>query len=143
MTGFQVNEGPYRGSENLVKGAKGGAPYTLHPLRVMLQLGDLREMMAGLLHDAVEDPGVTLDQLRRTAFTAEPAEAVDALTRRPGEEYREYLARVKANPMALRLKLANLRENLDESRIPEPTGAGRRRREKYRRALAVLAHEGA
>ncbi|MEW6545597.1 MAG: GTP pyrophosphokinase [Bacillota bacterium] len=117
---------------------KGGAPYVLHPLRVMLQLGDLREMAAGVLHDAVEDGGVTLEQLGHLGFPADVLEALEALTRRPGEDYGAYLGRVKANPMALRVKLADLRDNLDESRIPEPTDADRRRWEKYRRALADL-----
>lgn len=117
---------------------RGGAPYILQPLRVMLFLGDLREMMTGVLHDVVEDGDVTLDQLRRAGFPAEVVEAVDVLTRRPGEEYGDCLASVKVNPMALRVKLADLRDNLDKSRIAGPSPEDLRRWEEYPRVAEKL-----
>ncbi|MEW5933042.1 MAG: GTP pyrophosphokinase [Bacillota bacterium] len=125
--------GAHRGQKD-----RAGAPYILHPLRVGLSLRDPLEVMAGVLHDAVEDGGVTLEQLRHAGFPAEVVEALDALTRRPGETYGDYLVRVKANPLALRVKLADLRDNLDESRIPEPSESDRRLWEKYRSALRRL-----
>ncbi len=117
---------------------KGGVPYILHPLRVMLSLRHPMEIIAGVLHDVIEDGGVTLERLRRSGYPDGVVDALDALTRRPEEGYGDYLARVKANPLALSVKLADLRDNLDESRIPEPTENDRRRWEKYRRALAEL-----
>jgi len=125
--------GTHRGQED-----KGGAPYILHPLRVMLSLRGPLEMIVGVLHDVVEDGGVTLDRLRRAGYPDRVVEALDALTRRPEESCDVYLARVKANPLALQVKLADLHDNLDESRIAEPTEKDRRRWEKYRRALAEL-----
>ncbi|MEW6048784.1 MAG: HD domain-containing protein [Bacillota bacterium] len=117
---------------------KGGAPYILHPLRVMLSLGEPSEMVAAVLHDAIEDGNVSAEQLRGKGFPEEVVRALDALTRRPGEDYGEYLVRVKANPLALRVKVADLRDNLDESRIPDRTEEDLRRWEKYRRALQEL-----
>lgn len=107
----------------------------------MLSLRDPWGIMVGIMHDLVEDSGISLDRRWRAGFPAEVVEAVTVVTWRPGEDYADCLARVKANPMALRVKLADLRDNLDESRIPEPTDADRRRWEKYRRALAELRRE--
>lgn len=126
--------GAHRGQKD-----RAGAPYILHPLRVMLSLREPLEMIAGVLHDVVEDGGITLDQLRNAGYPVEVVDALDALTRRSGESYGDYLMRVKANPLALRVKLADLRDNLDESRIPEPSEADRLLWEKYRRALQELA----
>lgn len=100
----------------------------------MLGLGNLRKMVAGVLHDALEDGGVTLERLRAFGFAEEVLEALDAVTRRPRESYGAYLRRGKANPLARRVKVAGLRDNLDESRIPEPEEVDLRGWEKYRRA---------
>ncbi|MFZ5767226.1 MAG: GTP pyrophosphokinase [Bacillota bacterium] len=125
--------GAHRGQKD-----RAGAPYILHPLRVMLSSREPLEMIAGVLHDVVEDSGIALEQLRTAGYPADVIEALDALTRRPGENYGDYLARVKANPLALREKLADLRDNLDESRIPEPSENDRRLWQKYRWALQEL-----
>jgi len=117
---------------------KGGAPYILHPLRVMLSLDEPEEMIAAALHDTLEDGGLSLEELRHRGFPDEVVRALDALTRRPGESYSEYLGRVRENPTAVRVKVADLRDNLDESRIPNPTDRDRERGEKYREALAEL-----
>ncbi|MEW6049148.1 MAG: GTP pyrophosphokinase [Bacillota bacterium] len=125
--------GAHRGQKD-----RAGAPYILHSLRVGLSFRDPLEVMAGVLHDVVEDGGATLEQLRRAGFPADVVEALDALTRRAGETYDDYLVRVKANRLALRVKLADLRDNLDESRIPEPSEDDRQLWEKYRSALQQL-----
>ncbi|MBC7337968.1 MAG: GTP pyrophosphokinase [Clostridia bacterium] len=129
----RVGGGAHRGQKD-----RAGAPYILHPLRVMLSSREPLEMIAGVLHDVVEDSGIALEQLRTAGYPADVIEALDALARRPGENYGDYLARVKANPLALRVKLADLRDNLDESRIPEPSEDDRRLWQKYRRALQEL-----
>ena len=118
---------------------KGGTPYALHPLRLMLSLAEPVEMIAAVLHDAVEDGDLTLEELRSTGFPDEVVCALDALTRRPEESYAEYLARVRENAVAVRVKVADLRHNLDESRVSNPTNRDRERWEKYRRAFVGLA----
>ena len=117
---------------------KGGQPYILHPLRLMIQMGSENEQIAAVLHDVVEDSPWTLDRLRAEGFTEVVIEAVDALTRRDEESYEEFVRRAGATPIARVVKLADLRDNLDLSRIPEPTPRDHERIDKYKRALVVL-----
>ena len=119
---------------------KAGAPYILHPLRLMLRMGSDVERMAAVLHDVVEDTPYTLDALRRLGFPPEVVEAVEALTRREdeGESYEEFVLRAGRNPIARRVKLADLEDNMDLTRIADPQEKDHQRLERYRRALAVL-----
>jgi hypothetical protein len=77
--------------------------------------------MAAVLHDVVEEGGVTLEQLRAAGFADVVVEAVDALTKREGEDYEAFIRRAALNPIAREVKLADLRDNSDLSRIAEPT----------------------
>ena len=122
---------------------KAGAPYILHPLRVMFNLGPYAsepERMAALLHDVVEDCDVSLDDLRALGYPAIVVEAVEALTKRPHEQddYEAAIERVARNAIARRVKIADLTDNLDLSRIAAPTEKDRSRLEKYRRAREYL-----
>lgn len=117
---------------------KAGAPYIEHPLRVMAALEGAEAKMVGVLHDIVEDTEVTLEALREVGFSAAVVRAVDALTKRDGEDYEAYLARVIADPLAVRAKIADMTDNMDLSRIPSPTEKDRRRLEKYQRIMPRL-----
>jgi (p)ppGpp synthase/HD superfamily hydrolase len=117
---------------------KAGAPYILHPLRMMLAVRSPEERMAAVLHDVVEDSTVSLEQLRAEGFPAAVVAAVEALTKREGEAYEAFIRRVAPNALAREVKLADLRDNSDLSRIAEPTEKDRARIEKYRRAMATL-----
>jgi (p)ppGpp synthase/HD superfamily hydrolase len=119
---------------------KAGAPYILHPLRMMLAVTTPEARMAAVLHDVVEDGDVTLEQLRAEAFPAAVVEAVDALTKREHEEddYEAFIRRAALNPIAREVKLADLRDNADLSRIADPTEKDRARIEKYLRAIEYL-----
>jgi (p)ppGpp synthase/HD superfamily hydrolase len=117
---------------------KAGAPYIYHPLRVMLSLETLEERMAAVLHDVVEDGGVTLEQLRTEGFPDAVVGAVAALTKGDGEDYEAFIRRIGPNRLARRVKLADLRDNSDLSRIANPTERDQARLEKYRRAIAYL-----
>ena len=119
---------------------KAGAPYILHPLRMMLAVATPEARMAAVLHDVVEDGDVTLEQLRAEGFPAAVVEAVDALTKREHEEddYEAFIRRAALNPIAREVKLADLRDNSDLSRMAEPTEKDRTRIEKYKRAIAYL-----
>lgn len=117
---------------------KAGAPYVLHPLRVMASLEDGPARMAAVLHDVVEDTDWTLERLRAEGFPEEVVEAVDHLTRREGETYMEFCARTATHPLARRVKLADLADNLDLSRIPEPTDGHRSLMKRYEKARALL-----
>jgi (p)ppGpp synthase/HD superfamily hydrolase len=89
-------------------------PYVLHPLRVMLRLEDETDRVVAILHDAVENGAdrVTLDRLRREGYPAEVVDALDRLTRRPGEPYAAFVERIAPSPLARRVKLADLADNL-------------------------------
>lgn len=117
-----------------------GAPYILHPLRVMLRMTTEDERIAAVLHDVVEDcPAFPIDRLAVARFSPDVLAALDALTRREGESYGDFIERAGANPLARRVKLADLADNSDLSRLPNPGPADFRRQEKYRRATAQLA----
>jgi (p)ppGpp synthase/HD superfamily hydrolase len=117
---------------------KGGHPYILHPLRLMLQASTDEERIVALLHDVVEDTALTLDDLRCEGFSKQIVEAIDRLTRRPGESYDQFIERIKGNDLARRVKILDLEDNSDLSRIPNPSEVDKRRLEKYRKALSVL-----
>jgi (p)ppGpp synthase/HD superfamily hydrolase len=121
---------------------KAGAPYILHPLRVMLAMEDDEARMAAVLHDVVEDSGVTLDQLREMGFPESVVEAVDALTKRDDERgadnYLDFVVRAGRNDIARTVKLADIADNMDLSRIAAPTGKDLARVNRYRRATTLL-----
>ena len=118
---------------------KGGAPYILHPLRVMAAVNDPRERIAAVLHDVAEDcPDWPLVRLREQPFSGAVLDALDALTRRPGEDYWDFIDRCKADPIARVVKLADLKDNQDLSRIKRPTERDCDRVRKYVTASMIL-----
>lgn len=118
---------------------KAGQPYILHCLRVMLEMENDADRIVAVLHDVVED---SRDWQMTDLFGFGPGaiEALDALTRREGEDYFEYIDRLKLVPQAVRVKLADLRDNLDPARIANPTAADIARSRKYRKARAILVN---
>lgn len=101
---------------------KCGQPFVLHPIRVMVGLGvgaSNAARVVALLHDLVEDTGVSLDDLRDWGFPETIIAGVDAMTRRVGEKYVDYIDRVGKNPLGYLVKIADLKDNLDPARIPE------------------------
>jgi hypothetical protein len=117
---------------------KADAPYILHPLRMMLRLSSLEEQITAVLHDVVEDCGWSFNDLRDEGFTDAVIAAVDSVTRRPEETYEAFVLRAAANPIGRRVKLADLNDNCDLSRISNPTTRDYERIEKYKRAIAVI-----
>ena len=110
---------------------KGGAPYILHPLRVMLRVAPGAQQIVAVLHDVVEDSDgkITFDDLAREGFSQE---VID------GESYEAFIARAALDPVGKAVKLADLAENSDLSRIDRPTQKDLERVEKYRRAMEYL-----
>jgi (p)ppGpp synthase/HD superfamily hydrolase len=121
---------------------KAGMPYVLHPLRMMLAVDTPEARMAAVLHDVVEDTAVTLEQLRVEGFPDVVIEAVEALTKRDGEDYEAFIRRVAPNPIARKVKLADLGDNSDLSRIAQPTERDLERIEKYQKAIGYLEAVG-
>jgi guanosine-3',5'-bis(diphosphate) 3'-pyrophosphohydrolase len=117
-----------------------GNPYILHPLRLMLHFSTGEEQIVAVLHEVVEDCGVGLETLRREGFSDGVVNAVDALTKRgDSETYLEYLKRLSPNPLARRMKKADLEEHADLSRVEIPTEADHQRVAEFHAKLALLA----
>lgn len=117
---------------------KGGSPYILHPLRLMFAMHNETEKICAVLHDVIEDTEITLDYLRNEGFSEEVLSALDALTRRSNETYDEFIRRIIKNKIASNIKLADLSDNMDLSRISNPTQKDYDRIEKYRRASNLI-----
>lgn len=96
---------------------KAGQNYILHPIRVMMQCGDEKEMMAAILHDVVEDCDYTLDDLQEMNYPAEVIRAVECLSQKKGEDYFHFIDRCASNETARRVKLLDLKDNLDVTRL--------------------------
>lgn len=121
---------------------KAGAPYLLHPLRMMLRMETEAAMMAAVLHDVVEDTDWTFERLRVEGFSEEVLEAVNCLTHREGESYQEFVERVRTNPIARQVKIADLEDNMNVRRMSRLGPRELERMEKYHRAWRVLTGEG-
>jgi (p)ppGpp synthase/HD superfamily hydrolase len=117
---------------------KAGAPYILHPIRVMLRLSAIEERITAVLHDVVEDCNVSLQNLREEGFSETVLNAIDSVTKRTGESYEDFVLRAASNRIGRQVKLADLEDNCDLSRIANPTDRDYERIEKYRRAIETI-----
>ncbi|MEW5511999.1 GTP pyrophosphokinase [Pseudomonas asiatica] len=121
---------------------KGGKPYILHPLRLMARLDDPISQCVALLHDVIEDSDTTAEDLRADGFPESVVTAVDVLTRRRGENYQAFIERVRVHPLASKVKLLDIEDNLNLLRINEVTENDLQRVAKYHRAWMLLnSHE--
>ena len=116
---------------------KAGLPYITHPERVAGRLDTPEEQVVGWLHDTVEDTEVTLTDIS-SQFGPETTAAVDAISRREGETWSEYLDRVQENPVARAVKISDLIDNSNLGRIPVVTMKDVKRQAKYNKALERL-----
>ena len=121
---------------------KAGAPYILHPLRVMLRMEDTEARIAAVLHDVVEDSDWTMADLAGEGFSEAVLRAVDALTKRSGEDRLDAARRAARDPLARAVKLADNAENSDLSRIPEPTAKDYARLAQYQEVRHILERGG-
>lgn len=118
---------------------KSGRPYILHPLYLMWQMDTEVEMVTAVLHDVVEDSAYTLDDLAAAGIPPRALAALALLTREPDDDYEAYVDAIAANPLARKVKLADLAHNMDVRRLPNPlTPKDLARLEKYHRAWDVL-----
>lgn len=115
---------------------KAGVPYVHHLERVAANFApDSPEHEVAWLHDSIEDTPATLEYLRQCGISWPALAAINAITRQSGEDYEDYIDRVGGNELARRVKLADLRDNLDPARgWPEAESLRRR----YRRAWREL-----
>ncbi len=118
---------------------KAGEPYILHPLRVMMRLETIEDRIVGVLHDVVEDNATwPLAALRAEGFSDKILAAVDAVTRREDEDYETFVRRAAQNEIGRRVKLADLADNMELTRIRSPEPKDHARMERYRKAMEIL-----
>lgn len=117
---------------------KAGQPYILHPLRLMLKFQAKDEMIVAVLHDVVEDSAFTLESLKDYGFSEVIINAIESLTKNKGETYEDFISRVSSNDLAKKIKIEDIRDNLDLTRLDKITEKDLARVEKYHRALKLL-----
>lgn len=117
---------------------KGGTPYVYHPFHVAEQMTSEEATVVALLHDVVEDTDRTLDDIRALGFPESVIGALALLTHHESVPYLEYIAKLKPNPIARAVKLADLEHNSDLSRLDKIDEQAKARAEKYRNAIALL-----
>lgn len=120
---------------------KANQPYILHPLRLMLKFRTESEMTIAVLHDVVEDSNTSLSDLKAAGFTNEVITAVDCLTKRENETYDNFILRSSLNELARRVKIEDLKDNLDLTRIDSIDKKDLARVEKYHKALKFLLNQ--
>jgi len=120
---------------------KGGLPYIFHPYHLAEQMEDEVSCCVALLHDVVEDTDVTLEQLAQ-AFPEAVIGPLKLLTHREDVPYFDYVRSIKADPIATRIKLADIAHNSDQSRCPDLTEEQLAYfRSKYEKAKAILMED--
>jgi (p)ppGpp synthase/HD superfamily hydrolase len=118
---------------------KAGEAYILHPLRLMLQMETQERRIAAVLHDVVEDSNWTFDDLKAEGFLNGVLDALEYLTKKEGENYFDFVERAAKNPIARDVKIADVKDNMNISRISNPTKEDHERiEEKYKPALEIL-----
>ena len=115
-----------------------GVPYIFHPIRVMHRCRRVEEQLAALLHDVVEDSDLTCDDLRKEGFPEAVVQAVDHLTKREGETYEQLVERALRSELSRVVKIADIQDKLDVSRIPEMNEKEQARLKRYLTAYRKL-----
>jgi (p)ppGpp synthase/HD superfamily hydrolase len=112
---------------------KAGAPYILHPLRVMFKMNSPDEMIVAVMHDVIEDSGIDIQTLKDEGFSQTILDAIDSVTRKKaeGEDYNDFIKRAAHNPIGRKVKLADLEDNMNILRISSLSGNDLKRIKKY------------
>ena len=118
---------------------KAGVDYIKHPIYVASQVETEEEKTVALLHDVLEDSSVTAEELLIAGLPETVVTTVQVLTKQTGQDYQTYLQAVKSNPLACRVKLADLKHNSDLSRLTSITEKDRERLKKYKKAIDFLS----
>ena len=117
---------------------KSGLPYVFHPFHLAEQMPDELTTIVALLHDVVEDTDYAINGLREMGFPADAVDAIALMTHGKRVPYMDYVAKIKENPIARIVKLADLRHNSDLTRLSEVSEKDRERVKKYAAAIRLL-----
>ncbi len=118
---------------------KSGMPYVFHPFHLAEQMDDEMSTVCALLHDVVEDSEMTFDGLSDMGFPSEVIEVLRLLTHEDEVPYMDYVREIKNNPVARKVKLADLKHNSDSTRVDQVDDRMLKRWEKYREAIRILS----
>ena len=129
---------------------KAGQDYFDGHLSTVATLGnDWKEQTVGYLHDAAEDTPCTVDEIVLTLKTECPdmtqaecreiADALNLMNSRTAPSREAYIRRFRGHSLAIRVKLNDLRHNMDISRIPHPTDNDMARVERYKKEYETLS----
>ncbi len=117
---------------------KSGMPYVFHPFHLAEQMTDEATTVVALLHDVVEDTDITFEELEKQGFNDEIISALKLLTHNDNTPYMDYVAEIKKNSVATKVKLADLRHNSDLTRLDVIDEKALKRKEKYEKAIKLL-----
>ncbi|OTG83145.1 HD domain-containing protein [Acinetobacter sp. ANC 4648] len=117
---------------------KGNQPYIFHPLRLMLKMKTPEQQIVAVLHDILEDTDTTVVDLISLGFSQEVIEAIQALTKKDDESRVEAAYRAVKNPIARAVKLVDIADNMDLTRIPQPSANDLLRLEEYKHVQQIL-----
>jgi len=117
---------------------KAEKPYILHPLRLMNQMDDEIEMIAAVLHDVLEDSQVTIQELEKAGVPKESLEMIECLTKRNNETYEDFIRRISLNKKAAKIKIKDIEDNMNISRLKSIGQKDLDRLVKYQNALRIL-----
>lgn len=121
---------------------KSGREYIMHPIRVAERCKDPRAKIVALLHDTIEDTGVTAEYLHSEGFPDEIINGVLSMTKQEGESYEDFVRRAAKNPIGKEVKIADLEDNMDIRRLQKITEDDVARLRKYLRAWQYLIKLG-
>ncbi len=118
---------------------KSGMPYVFHPFHLAEQMTDEVTTVVALLHDVVEDTNLNFDDLEKQGFSDEIINALKLLTHDKSVPYMDYVAEIKKNRIATKVKLADLKHNSDLTRLSVVDEKALKRKEKYEKAIKFLS----
>ncbi len=117
---------------------KSGIPYIFHPIHVAEQMDDEKSTIVALLHDVIEDTNTTFDEIENLDFEKEIIDALKYLTHDKSKNYFDYIREVAKNSLATKVKIADLKHNLDTTRLNKMFDKDKKRNEKYKKCLKYL-----
>lgn len=117
---------------------KGNTPYIFHPIHVAEQMDDENSIIVALLHDVIEDTNTSLEEIKKNGFNDEIVEALNLLTHKDNLDYFEYIKKISNNKLARKVKIADIKHNMDLTRLNEVTPEDKNRYEKYKKCLEYL-----
>lgn len=117
---------------------RNGKHYILHPIRVMMRFELEAERTVAILHDVVEKTDWTIERLRDQGFGEDIIEAVDLLTRRDSQPYMEYINKLKGNDIARKVKIADIEDNMDPTRMENMSEKNTEKLSRLHKAWHIL-----